>query len=87
MLERQFRNTYEEAVRLAGPDGREPAAPARAAPRQRRVPRRLGISTRPQARQFVSHGLIQVNGKRVNIASYRVRKGDVVIAVAEGPRR
>ena len=35
-------------------------------------------STRPQARQFVSHGLIQVNGKRVDIASYRVRKGEVV---------
>ena len=35
-------------------------------------------STRPQARQFVSHGLIHVNGKRVNIASYRVRKGEVI---------
>jgi small subunit ribosomal protein S4 len=35
-------------------------------------------STRPQARQFVSHGLINVNGKRVNIASYRVRKGEVI---------
>ena len=35
-------------------------------------------STRPQARQFVSHGLIQIDGKRVNIPSYRVRKGEVV---------
>lgn len=35
-------------------------------------------STRPQARQFVSHGHIKVNGKRVNIPSYRVRKGDVI---------
>jgi small subunit ribosomal protein S4 len=35
-------------------------------------------STRPQAGQFVSHGLIQVNGKRVDIRSYRVKKGDVV---------
>jgi small subunit ribosomal protein S4 len=35
-------------------------------------------STRPQARQFVSHGLIQVNGKRLNIPSARVKKGDVV---------
>ena len=35
-------------------------------------------STRPQARQFVNHGLVQVNGKRVDIPSYRVRKGDVV---------
>jgi small subunit ribosomal protein S4 len=35
-------------------------------------------STRPQARQFVNHGLIHVNGRRVDIPSYRVRKGDVV---------
>ena len=35
-------------------------------------------STRPQARQFVNHGLVQVNGKRVDIPSFRVRKGDVV---------
>ncbi len=35
-------------------------------------------STRPQARQFVSHGHVVVNGKRVNVPSYRVRKGDVV---------
>ena len=34
--------------------------------------------TRPQARQFVSHGLITVNGKRVTIPSLRVRPGDVV---------
>ena len=43
VLERQFQRTYEEANRLAGPDRREPAAPARAAPRQRHVPRRLGV--------------------------------------------
>ena len=30
------------------------------------------------ARQFVNHGHIEVNGKRVNIASYRVKEGDVV---------
>ena len=35
-------------------------------------------STRPQARQFVSHGMVKVNGQRVDIPSYRVRKGDVV---------
>ena len=34
--------------------------------------------TRPQARQFVNHGLIDVNGARVDIPSYRVKKGDVV---------
>ena len=35
-------------------------------------------STRPQARQFVNHGHVEVNGRRVDIPSYRVRKGDVV---------
>ena len=35
-------------------------------------------ATRPQARQLVNHGHITVNGKRVDIPSYRVRKGDVV---------
>ena len=34
--------------------------------------------TRPQSRQLVNHGHITVNGKRVDIPSYRVRKGDVV---------
>jgi small subunit ribosomal protein S4 len=35
-------------------------------------------STRPQARQFVNHGLILVDGKRVDIASYRVKRGQVI---------
>src|SRR5690606_41272519 len=35
-------------------------------------------ATRPQARQFTSHGHVKVNGKRVDIPSYRVRKGDVI---------
>jgi len=35
-------------------------------------------ATRPQARQFVSHGHVNVNGRRVTIPSYRVRKGDVI---------
>ena len=63
VLERQFRRMYEEANRLQGPTGENLL--------------RL-LETRPQARQFVSHGKILVNGKRVDIASYRVVKGDVV---------
>jgi small subunit ribosomal protein S4 len=40
---------------------------------------RLGLaSTRRQARQFVSHGHIEVNGKRVNICSAQVDIGDVI---------
>jgi small subunit ribosomal protein S4 len=76
-LERQFRRTYEEANRLAGPTGENLLRLLEQ--RLDNVTFRAGwASTRPQARQFVNHGLIQVNGKRVDIASFRVRKGDVV---------
>jgi small subunit ribosomal protein S4 len=77
VLERQFRNTYEEAVRLQGPTGE--ILLRLLEQRLDNVVYRAGwASTRPQARQFVNHGLIQVDGKRVDIASYRVRKGQVV---------
>ena len=77
VLERQFRNTYEEAVRLQGPTGEILLQLLER--RLDNVVYRAGwASTRPQARQFVSHGLIQVDGKRVNIPSYRVKKGQVV---------
>jgi small subunit ribosomal protein S4 len=77
VLERQFRNTYEEAVRLQGPTGENLLRLLEQ--RLDNVVYRAGwASTRPQARQFVSHGLISVNGKRVNIPSYRVRKGEVI---------
>jgi small subunit ribosomal protein S4 len=40
---------------------------------------RLGLArTRPQARQFVTHGLVRVDGKRVNIPSYLVRPGEEI---------
>ena len=40
---------------------------------------RAGFSaSRNQARQFVRHGHVLVNGKRVTIPSYQVRKGDVI---------
>ena len=77
VLERQFRNTYEEAVRLQGPTGENLLRLLEQ--RLDNIVYRAGwASTRPQARQFVSHGLIHVNGKRVNIASYRVRRGEVI---------
>ncbi|MFT3852417.1 MAG: 30S ribosomal protein S4 [Ilumatobacteraceae bacterium] len=77
VLERQFHNTYEEAVRLQGPTGEILLQLLER--RLDNVVYRAGwASTRPQARQFVSHGLIQVDGQRVNIPSYRVRKGQVV---------
>jgi small subunit ribosomal protein S4 len=77
VLERQFRRTYDEANRLAGPTGENLLRLLEQ--RLDNVVFRAGwASTRPQARQFVNHGLINVNGKRVDIASYRVRKGEVV---------
>ncbi len=77
VLERQFRRTYDEANRLAGPTGENLLRLLEQ--RLDNVVYRAGwASTRPQARQFVNHGLIHVNGKRVDIASYRVRKGEVV---------
>jgi small subunit ribosomal protein S4 len=77
VLERQFRRTYDEANRQQGPTGENLLRLLEQ--RLDNITFRAGwASTRPQARQFVSHGLISVNGKRVNIASYRVRKGDVV---------
>ena len=82
VLERQFRNTYEEAVRQQGPTGENLLRLLEQ--RLDNVVYRAGwASTRPQARQFVSHGLIQVNGKRVNIPSYRVRKGEVITLSAK----
>jgi small subunit ribosomal protein S4 len=49
---------------------------------------RLGLaSTRPQARQFVSHGHVLVNGKRCDIASRRVEPGDIVMIAPEAPVR
>ena len=77
VLERQFRRTYEEANRLAGPTGENLLRLLEL--RLDNVAYRAGwASTRPQARQFVNHGLVQVNGKRVNIPSYRVRPGQVI---------
>jgi small subunit ribosomal protein S4 len=77
VLERQFRRTYEEANRLQGPTGENLLRLLEQ--RLDNVVFRAGwASTRPQSRQFVNHGLILVNGKRVDIASYRVRKGEVV---------
>ena len=77
VLERQFRRTYEEANRLAGPTGENLLRLLEQ--RLDNVVFRAGwAATRPQARQFVSHGLIQVDGKRVDIPSFRVKRGQVV---------
>ncbi len=77
VLEKQFKKTYNEANRLQGPTGENLLILLET--RLDNIVYRAGwASTRPQARQFVNHGLIQVNGKRVDIPSYRARKGDLV---------
>jgi len=77
VLERQFSNLYKEASRQKGVTGESLLRMLEQ--RLDNVVFRAGwANTRPQARQFVNHGLINVNGKRVDIASYRVRKGEVV---------
>ena len=77
LLEKQFRKTYDEALRMPGPTGENLLRLLET--RLDNVVFRAGwASTRPQARQFVNHGLILVNSKRLDIPSARVRKGDVV---------
>ena len=73
----QFRNLYEEANRREGVTGENMLRFLEM--RLDNVVYRTGwAATRPQARQFVGHGHINVNGKRVDIPSYRVRKGDII---------
>jgi small subunit ribosomal protein S4 len=75
--ERQFRRVYQEASRKQGVTGENMLRFLEL--RLDNVVYRLGWgATRPQARQFVSHGHVLVNGKRVDIPSYRVRKGDKI---------
>ena len=77
LLEKQFRNLYEEANRREGITGENLLVMLEL--RLDNVAFRAGWgASRNQARQFVRHGHVTVNGKRVNIPSYRVRKGDVV---------
>ena len=77
VLEKQFKKTYNEANRMQGPTGENLLILLET--RLDNVVFRAGwASTGPQARQFVNHGLMQVNGRRVDIPSFRVRKGDVV---------
>ena len=77
VLERQFRKIYDEAVRRSSPTGENILRLLEL--RLDNVVYRAGwAATRPQARQFVSHGLIKVDGKRVNIPSYTLGKGEIV---------
>lgn len=77
VLEKQFHKTYVEAQKMSGPTGE--ILLRLLEQRLDNVVYRAGwASSRPQARQFVNHGLIQVDGKRVDIASFRCKVGQVV---------
>ncbi len=82
VLEGQFRKYYEEASRRRGVTGDILLQLLEL--RLDNVIYRLGFaSTRAAARQMVSHGHITVNGRKVNIASYSCKPGDVVAVAAK----
>jgi small subunit ribosomal protein S4 len=75
--EKQFHGLYQEARRLKGDTGANMVGLL-----ERRldavVYRAKFVPTVFAARQFINHGHVQVNGKRVNISSYRAKPGDVI---------
>ncbi|MFC3229324.1 30S ribosomal protein S4 [Marinibaculum pumilum] len=77
ITERQFKNIYQEAVRRRG-DTSENLIGLLERRLDAVVYRLKFVPTVFAARQFVNHGHIRVNGKRVNIPSYRVQEGDKI---------
>lgn len=77
ITEKQFRRYYTEATRRKG-DTSENLIGILETRLDAVVYRMKFVPTVFASRQFVNHGHIKVNGKRVNIPSYRVREGDVV---------
>ncbi|MEX2319622.1 MAG: 30S ribosomal protein S4 [Bauldia sp.] len=75
--EKQFKNIYYEAIRRTG-DTSEHLVGLLESRLDAVVYRAKFVQTVFAARQFVNHGHIRVNGKRVNIPSYRVKAGDVI---------
>ena len=77
IMERQFRGIYDEAIRMKGDSGGNLIGLL-----ERRldavVYRSKFVPTPFAARQFVNHGHVKVNGRRVNIPSYLVKPGDVI---------
>ncbi|WP_296819113.1 30S ribosomal protein S4 [Brevundimonas sp.] len=77
LTEKQFRKTYDEAARRKG-NTSELLIGLLEQRLDAVVYRAKFVPTPWAARQFVNHGHVTVNGKKVNIASYRVKIGDVV---------
>jgi len=77
ILEKQFRNYYKEAAVIKGATGETLLRLLEQ--RLDNVVYRMGFgSTRSESRQLVAHNAILVNGKKVNIASYRVLENDII---------
>lgn len=77
MSERQFRRAYEEATRHRGDTAENLVGLLER--RLDTVVFRVNFAPSPfAARQLVNHGHVMVNGRRVNIPSYRVREGDTI---------
>ncbi len=85
VLERQFRRYYSEATRRPGMTGENLLVILES--RLDNVVYRMGFAdSRPQARQLVQHGHIDLNGRRTNASSALLKPGDVV-AVRQNSRR
>ncbi|MFZ9935554.1 MAG: 30S ribosomal protein S4 [Luteolibacter sp.] len=77
ILEKQFRGYYEEAARRRGVTGEILLQLLET--RLDNVCYRAGFAnTRQAARQLVNHGHVSVNGRRVDIASFQIKPGDIV---------
>ena len=77
LLERQFRGVYEKAIRRRGVTGEQMLQILET--RLDNVVFHLGFAnTRAAARQLVSHGHVQVNGRKVNVPSFSLRVNDVI---------
>ncbi len=77
LLEKQFRKTFHEAERLSGVTGENLIRLLES--RLDNMVYRAGLArSRPEARVWVAHGHYLVNGKKVDIASYRCKAGDVI---------
>lgn len=84
LSEKQLRKTFEEARKMKGVLGEDFLKLLES--RLDNIVYRLGFATtRKAARQLVNHGHITVNGKKVDIPSYRVKPGDI-IAVKESSK-
>ena len=86
LLEKQFARTMDRALHMKGRTGENLLVLLER--RLDNVVYRLGFaSTRAQARQFVNHGHVYVDGKRVDIASYSVKPGQEIAIGASSPVR